>query len=182
MYYADCSCMEPIVLKKGEPRKLRFRNISMRNWKQWSPVVTRTMRTVFPRGLWWTAENFTDSMKSEDCIARLATIDRAFAGFSLGHYDRVPDKALGKISKRKVIHLYYIFLDSPYHHGGYGYLLLKDFVQKSQTQGYRTLTVFAKIGPSVKNLQKLGARPMKVFEDFYGTGDTYIFCALDLAH
>ena len=183
MYYADCSCMGPIDLKKCEPEKLRFRNINMRNWKQWSPFVIRTMRTVFPRGLWWTPKNFIDSLKDEKHIARLATIDGKFAGFSFGLYDKVPDEALGKTPKlKKVIHLYYIFLDRPYLHSGYGYQLLTDFVEKAQSRGYRTLTVFAKRGPSLKNLQKIGARRMKIFENFYGTGETYTFCAMELAH
>lgn len=80
------------------------------------------------------------------------------------------------------MHLYYIFLDPFYLHSGYGYQLLKDFIEKAQAGGYSTLTVFAKIGPSLKNLQKLGGRQLKVFENFYNTGETYIFCSMDLVH
>lgn len=53
---------------------MRIKNISGRNWREWSPLVIRTMHKVFPRNLWWTPENFTDSPKDEECIARLATI------------------------------------------------------------------------------------------------------------
>ncbi len=183
MYYADCSCVGRVNLKKTEAKRMRIKNISRRNWREWSPDVIRTMRRVFPRNLWWTPANFTDTLKDEKCIARLATIDGKFAGFSLGIHDKVPDKALRfKPKRKKIMHIYYIFLDKPYLHSGYGYQLLKDFVDKAQGGGYRTLTVFAKLGPSVKNLQKLGALRLKVFEDFYDTGETYIFCSMDLVH
>lgn len=119
MYYADCTCMAPVDLKKFEPKKIRFKNISSRNWGQWSPYVISTMRKVFPRNLWWTPANFTDSLKDEEYIARLATIEGKFAGFSLGLYDKVPDKTLGINTKRsKIMHIYYIFLDQPYLHSG----------------------------------------------------------------
>ena len=183
MYYADCTCIGRVDLKKGRAKRMHIKNISRRNWPEWSPEVIRTMRRVFPRNLWWTKANFTDSFKDEKCIARLATIEGKFAGFSLGIYDKAPDKTLITSTKRKkIIHIYYIFLDQPYLHKGYGYLLLKDFAAKAQAGGYHAITVFAKLGPSVRNLQKLGARRQKVFEDFYETGETYIFCSMELAY
>src|SRR4051812_28997936 len=105
MYYADCTCIGKVDLKKKLPVKLQIRDLSSRNWSRWSPDIIRAMHKVFPRKLWWSARNFTESMQDEEYIARIATIGGKFAGCTVGIYDKVPDKTLGRVPKRtKVIH------------------------------------------------------------------------------
>ena len=147
----------------------RIRRVDRRNWDAWAPVVLRTMRKVFHRKLWWTADDFEECLDNERYIFRLATIGKKFVGFCFGY-----------TTETGTIHLFYIFIAQTFQGKGYGFTLLKDFVGQSKKKGYETLTVCAKVGPSLANFLKLGAKKVATQRNFFGTGDTYISCVMNL--
>ena len=57
---------------------------------------------------------------------------------------------------------------------------LADFIAYAKRFGYHKLSAFAKVGPSLHNVKKLGMTELEVKRNFYNTGDTYVLCAMDL--
>ena len=161
--------------------KLRTRRINRANWETWAPFVLHYMRRAFPRKLWWTSKNFLSMFDEGRYIARVATVNDEFAGFIFGIAAENPESIIGKIPDgQRLMHAYYLFLAPEFRSQGLGTRMLAEFITYAKRFGYHKLSAFAKVGPSLHNVKKLGMTELEVKKNFYDTGDTYVLCAMDL--
>ena len=160
--------------------ELSIKRIDGRNWERWAPTVIKTMRMVFPRELWWSKRTFENGMRDERYIARLGTVNDEFTGFSFGmvHDDH---KKQGLVpNELNIIHFFDLFVIPRYQFHGYGYAMFSDFVTQAKVHKYDMLTGCAREGPSLKNVRKFPIREIEARINYYKTGETYIFFALNL--
>lgn len=161
--------------------QLRIEDIDRRNWERWSSPVLQTMERTFPKILCWENSDFDLMFRKNQYLARLAVINNEFVGLTFGIAQNKPRKGMGKLPRgARLIHLHYIFVHEKFRYQGYGLSMLKDFVEHAKTDGYSKLSVLAKLGPSLENMRKLGAREHGAIKNFYKTGGTYVLCSMDI--
>ncbi|MDT8318136.1 MAG: GNAT family N-acetyltransferase [bacterium] len=141
---------------------------------------------IFPEEIRETSENYLNALKQHGAIGLIARLDSAYVGNVIGfspsgefhealRMDEVATDTKG------LIYLYNIVTMPEFRAKGYGRELLDFFIKKTARSGFSRVGGHFRNNGSLKNFKNMGGDEVALFEDWFGTGEDYIYCELPLS-
>jgi GNAT superfamily N-acetyltransferase len=159
---------------------LTFQELTQDNLPHYAGCLLNS-ENVFPDPIKFTREDYLDILLGQDYIAKIALVDDRYAGNIIGaelHPIEVEEHRIRLDGK--TIYLYG-FVVEPDHQGkGIGSRLLMQFLQDARDRGYKTVVGHFRQNGSLALMRKLRATELSLEKDWFGTGEDYVFCSLDL--
>jgi len=141
---------------------------------------------IFPEEIRETSENYRKALKQEGAIGLIARIDSAYVGNALGFspsgefHEALRMDEIATDTK-ELIYLYNIVTMPEFQSKGYGRELLDFFIKKTARSGFSKVGGHFRNNGSLKNFKNMGGDEVATFEDWFGTGEDYIYCELPLS-
>ena len=165
---------------------LSFEDLTLESWENLKEKILR-LELVFPEQLRAEEEEYLATLKEPDYVAKVARLNSEYIGNIVGSnarhmidldlYDELRDDTE---LKEKTIHVVNVVIDALYQGHGFGTKLVQEFILEARKKGYDWLVGFFRPNNSLPLVRKFGAREISVHEDWYETGEDYVFCELDL--
>lgn len=162
---------------------LEFRNLTLENLAQYELEILES-ELVFHEDLREDSESVRETMACRGYMGKLAILDGKYIGNAQGFSPMQADidemELKGVNEDSGMIYIGNFVIDSGYKGNGFGTQLLLEFTRESKLRGFRRAEGHFRNGTSLHVARKLGAEEVEVFEDWYGTGEPYTHCRIDL--
>ncbi len=161
---------------------INFEDITPENWEKWKEPVLRS-ELIFPESLRSTEEEFRVTLDTPSNIAKIIRLDGRYIGNAFGcgavHFDFYRQSRQAVCAEE--IHINNIVIEPPYQGHGHGTRLLQEFMGEARRKGYKKLIGFFRPNHSLRLVRKLDCVEKSVHPDWFGTGEDYVFCEIDLS-
>jgi len=163
-------------------------DITLRNWDELKADVMRS-EMVYPESIQAKEDEYTNILHTQGSVAKAIKVDGRYVGNvfgcdakllqTIGEYDSLDN--LLSVDAEKTIHVNNVVIDTPYQEQGYAKRLLQAFIAEAQKKGYTKLVGFFRPNNSLPLIKSMGGKEVKVFKDWWNTGEDYVFCELDIS-
>jgi GNAT superfamily N-acetyltransferase len=162
---------------------LRFKDLTLNNWPKFKNSVLNS-ESVFKKLIRETANDYINILSKKDSIAKIVLLDSKYIGNAIGFCptkEEVIELKLKGIKTNKLsIYLSNFVIDPKYQNKGYGYLLLKKFIEASKSNGYKKLVGHFRKNTSLHLIEKFNVIKIKEYDNWFNTKETYVLCELEL--
>jgi len=140
---------------------------------------------VFPEEIRETRENYLTVLAHNNSLGFIATVGSDYMGNIVGFTPSGEMREALRLDEidsdhGHMIYLYNIVTAPEFQAMGYGKMMLAFFMEKAAHAGYKKIGGHFRNNGSLKNFKRLGGEELAVFEDWFGTGESYIYCELSL--
>ncbi len=163
--------------------EISFRDITVQNWSDLEIAVLNSEK-VFEVPVQVTRKTFLYMISQPNPVAKAMFLDLQYIGNAIGYS---PTKAnikqeelLGIKEDKKSIYLFNFVIDEEFKGKGYGYQLLAEFIRCAKAQGYKKLQGHFKDAESAHLIRKFGAKDVRAYKNWQGSGQTHILCEFSL--
>lgn len=164
---------------------LEFLTLTAENFGRYQPLVM-TSEEIFPEEIRETPQAYLDALNQEGAQAYLAFCRGDYAGNVVGfppcpimqkelRFDEMETCLDG------LIYLFNIVAMPQFHGQGVGKGMLRYFLEQVHATGFRKIGGHFRGNGSLTNFTRFGGEVLATFDDWFGTGETYCYCELDLA-
>lgn len=151
---------------------MEFRDITLGNWNEFRESVLESELT-FSELIRSTENEFLEILDSYKNVCRAMFVNNQYIGNSFG-------KREGSINS-SVICLANLVINENFRKKGYGIKLLDDFVKESHEKEYTLIEGYFRPNHSLPLVRRLGAKEKSVHKNWFGTGEDYVFCELEIS-
>lgn len=140
---------------------------------------------LFPEDIRETPEGYADALGHDKAIGLIASLRGVYVGNILGVS---PSDEMSEILRLHevetvragLIYIYNVATMPEFHSKGFGRELLAVFLNKAHEAGFERVGGHFRNNASLKNFVNFGGRQMGVFDNWFDTGESYVYCELPL--
>ncbi|WP_303721023.1 GNAT family N-acetyltransferase [Malonomonas rubra] len=161
-----------------------FRRLTAENFCHYEYLVMAS-EEVFPEDIRETPETYLEALRQDGVQAFLAYFAGDYAGNVVGFSPCPVQQRILRLheldtSLDGLIYLFNIVAMPQFQGCGVGRHLLKYFLSESREAGFIRVGGHFRGNGSLKNFTNRGGAVLAVFDDWFGTGESYSYCELDL--
>lgn len=140
---------------------------------------------IFPLEIRETVDTYREALAQPGLVAHMVYHQGAYAGNVVGFTPcphLVRELRLDEIAVATggLIYLFNIVAMPEFQGCGLGKRMLGHFLERSRQSGYDRVGGHFRGNGSLKNFLDLGAQVLAEFDDWFGTGESYMYCELPL--
>ena len=164
---------------------LEFLALTAENFVRYQPLVMAS-EAIFPEQIRETPDAYMEALSQKGAQAYLAFCRGEYAGNVVG-FPPCPNmqKELRfdemETCLDSLIYLFNIVAMPQFHGQGVGKRMLRYFLEQSHAAGFHRLGGHFRGNGSLTNFTRFGGEVLASFDDWFGTGETYSYCELELA-
>jgi len=165
-------------------RMLDFHPLTADNFLRFEADILRS-EILFPEEIRESSEDYLRALRQEPSVGLVARFAADYVGNVVGF---APDDAqcrelrLGEVGVDRggLVYLFNIVTLPDFQGQGVGRRLLGEFLAVAAARGFRRVGGHFRGNGSLANFKRLGGRELAGFDDWFGTGERYLYCELDL--
>jgi ribosomal protein S18 acetylase RimI-like enzyme len=163
---------------------LDFVPLTARNFSLFEQDIL-TSEEVFPEDIRETAEGYLDALRQERTLGIIARYHRLYVGNAVGFTPDVRQCEILRLDQVRtaatdLLYLFNIVTLPAYQGRGFGKELLRIFLDMANAGGFKKVGGHFRGNGSLKNFRCLGGEELGVYDDWFGTGERYTYCEIDL--
>lgn len=163
---------------------LEFIPLTLDNFASYEADILRSEK-IFPEAIQETSSGYLSVLQSEGAIGLIGWMGQEYVGNAVGF---VPGReewrdlflAEAGADENGLVYLFNIVVMPGFKGQGVGRLLLGEFMSLALSHGYRKIGGHFRGNGSLANFKKMGGRELAAFDDWFGTGEQYLYCELPL--
>ncbi len=163
---------------------ISFARLTTENYPHYETQIM-TSEELFPEDIRETSEAYLDALNREGVHAFVAFCGQEYAGNVVG-FPLCPEQSRIlrfdeiDICHKGLIYLFNIVAMPDFSGGGAGKSLLRQFLSSARDAGFSRVGGHFRGNGSLHNFLKAGGRILGTFDNWFGTGETYTYCEVDL--
>lgn len=163
---------------------LDFVPLSVDNFERYEADILRS-EEVFPEAIRETSSDYLNVLQGDGSIGLVARWGREYAGNAVGFVPGEDDwrellLAEAGAAESGLVYLFNIVALPGFQGQGVGRSLLEEFMALSLSKGFRKIGGHFRGNGSLANFKRMGGRELAAFDDWFGTGERYLYCELSL--
>jgi ribosomal protein S18 acetylase RimI-like enzyme len=166
---------------------LEFAPLTAGNFPEYAADILAS-EEIFPVDIRETAEDYLEALSQERAVGLVAHIARRYVGNVVGFHPAGRQIALLRLDEvpapgAPAVDLVYLFniVAMPEFQGqGMGRKLLQAFLGRAREKGFKKVGGHFRGNGSLKNFKDLGGEELAGFDNWFGTGERYMYCELIL--
>jgi GNAT superfamily N-acetyltransferase len=140
---------------------------------------------IFPPEIRESAAGYLDALRQDRALGIVARLGRQYAGNAVGFRPDAEQVTLLRLDEignpvADLIYLFNIVMMPGFQGKGLGKALLHTFLDRAQQAGFRKVGGHFRCNGSLKNFKTLGGEELGAFDNWFDTGERYIYCELDM--
>jgi ribosomal protein S18 acetylase RimI-like enzyme len=163
---------------------LDFVPLTAKNFPQFEQDIL-TSEELFPVDIRESAESYLAALRQEHSLGVIARHHCLYVGNAVGFSPDAEQCEILRLDKVQtaatdLLYLFNIVTLPAYQGRGFGKELLRIFLDSARSAGFKKVGGHFRGNGSLKNFRCLGGEELGVFDDWFGTGERYTYCELDL--
>jgi len=161
---------------------LTFEDLDLNNWPVYADLVLNS-ESIFPEPIRTSKEEFTEILLIKDAVAKLGKIGTEYIGNIMGFpllSLQDPEEYGFQTLEDRAIYICNFVVDPSYQGKGFGKKLLIEFLKATIENGYEKIYGHFRQNHSLGLIKKLGAKEVKICQNWSDTGEDFVLCELDL--
>ncbi len=161
-----------------------FSLLSLANFSRFEADILRS-EEIFPEEIRETGDDYRQVLAAAGSFGLIAHLEGAYAGNAVGYVPGVEARRELRLAEaggvdRDLVYLFNIVTMPQFQGCGLGRRLLAAFFDVAAARGFRAVGGHFRGNGSLANFKRLGGRELAGFDDWFGTGERYVYCELDL--
>jgi GNAT superfamily N-acetyltransferase len=163
--------------------EVSFKRLTIENWPEFAYWVLKSEHQ-YPDEIKSSEENYLFALSKKEAPSILLFCEGQYAGnavccpFTKEEIDALELDDTFPVAD--ACYLYNIVIDPQFQGKGLGKILFEKIAQEAKDCGYRKLAGHFRPNGSLSLAQKAGAKEIKPHPDWGDTGETYVYCELEL--
>lgn len=163
---------------------LEFDPLFSGNFSRHEADILRS-EALFPEAIRETSEGYLNILRGEGSIGLVARWGTEYVGNAVGFAPVAQDRrelllVEAGADENGLVYLFNIVTLPDFQGRGVGRLLLGEFMARAAAQGFRKIGGHFRGNGSLANFKRMGGRELAAFDDWFGTGERYLYCELPL--
>lgn len=164
--------------------QISFKDLNLESWSSYGKQILES-ENQYPEDIQSSEENYLFALSKPNAVASVLLVDNQYAGNAVCcpfTQEEVDELMLhDTLPVEGACYLYNFIINENFQGKGLGLALINEIVEKSRNQGYKILSGHFRPNGSLSLAKKIGAKELKPYPNWGETGETYIYCELNLA-
>jgi len=162
---------------------LTFEDLTLENWAIFKSHVLKS-ECIFPSLIRTPYQEFVDLLFDTNTISKIALLDGEYVGNAIGYGLRQEDMEehglVDEPADGKIFYLFNFIIDEKFQGRDFGMQLLLEIIRVVRQEGYERVAGHFRENRAMSMNKRLGAREKAIVQNWYGTGENYHLCIIDL--